>query len=217
MTIRFSCPSCGAVGAVNAASAGRRARCKHCGERFVIPHATETDTEGYSLKEPEQPAARSVAASSDPQSTFVSSRGEETTVSRPPRKSKDAGRPSRAKSARKRQVEFPWRRWLLGAAIGAVLVLVAIALFAPRGTIIAGSALIIIGCLMILVGYGAGAFGAFSEDFLYGMLYLFVPLYAGYYLLTRWDDLWIWFSCATAGVGLTMLGTEILRWSGVAA
>ncbi len=70
---------------------------------------------------------------------------------------------------------------------------------------------------MVLVGFGAGAYGAFSEDFLYGVLYLVIPLYTAYYLVTRWDDLWVWFACSTAGVALVLLGTEMVRWAGVGA
>ena len=33
--------------------------------------------------------------------------------------------------------------------------------------------------------------------------------------VTRWDDLWPWFACSTAGVALISLGTEMLRWGGV--
>ena len=68
---------------------------------------------------------------------------------------------------------------------------------------------------MILVGYGAGAYGAFSEDFLYGVLYLVLPLYNAYYLVTRWDDLWKWFLCSTVGVGFVAVGTRLLEWGGV--
>jgi hypothetical protein len=96
-----------------------------------------------------------------------------------------------------------------------VLVSAMIALFAPRGTLLVGCLLLFVGSAMVLVGYAAGAYGAFHEDFLYGILYLLVPLYAAYYLVTRWDDLWPWFACATAGVALVALGTEMLSWSGV--
>jgi len=44
-----------------------------------------------------------------------------------------------------------------------------------------GCVLMAVGSLMVLAGYGVGAYGAFREDFLYGMLYLLVPLYAAYY------------------------------------
>jgi hypothetical protein len=68
-----------------------------------------------------------------------------------------------------------------------------------------------------LLGYAAGAYGAFCEDFLYGFLYLVIPLYTAYYLVTRWEDLWRWFACSTTGVGLVLFGTQLLRWSGVGA
>ena len=58
---------------------------------------------------------------------------------------------------------------------------------------------------MVLVGFGAGAYGAFREDVLYGFLYLAIPLYTAYYIVTRWDDLWTWFACSTLGVGLVLL------------
>ena len=35
-------------------------------------------------------------------------------------------------------------------------------------------------------------YGAFSEDVLDGLLYITIPLYTAYYLVTRWEDLWIW-------------------------
>lgn len=88
------------------------------------------------------------------------------------------------------------------------------ALLAPRGTWIAGCVLVALGGVLVPLGYFAGAYGAFREDFLYGFLYLVIPLYAAYYLVTRWEDLWPWFACSTAGVGLVWLGTELVRWGG---
>ena len=96
-----------------------------------------------------------------------------------------------------------------------VSVLTALALFVPHGTWLVGCILIAIGGVLVPVAYFAGAYGAFSEDTLYGLLYLFFPLYIGYYLVTRWEDLWPWMLCATVGVGLVLFGTELVRWSGV--
>ena len=70
-------------------------------------------------------------------------------------------------------------------------------------------------CISDRLGYAAGAYGAFCEDFLYGFLYLVIPLYTAYYLVTRWEDLWRWFACSTTGVGLVLFGTQLLLWSGV--
>lgn len=73
-----------------------------------------------------------------------------------------------------------------------------------------------IGGILVAVADFAGAYGAFSEDVLYGLLYITIPLYTAYYLVTRWEDLWIWITCATVGVGLVLIGTEMVRWAGAA-
>src|SRR5207248_11675080 len=117
--------------------------------------------------------------------------------------------------ARKEKPTFPWLTLLAWSAIILVIVLTAIALLVPQGTLIAGCVLMGIGSVLILVGYSAGAYGAFCEDFLYGLLYLVIPLYTAYYMATRWEDLWVWLACATAGVGLILIGVEIVRWAGV--
>jgi hypothetical protein len=95
------------------------------------------------------------------------------------------------------------------------VVLVLIALIAPQGTWFVACVLLALGSLMVIAGYSAGAYGAFHEDLLYGLLYLAIPLYTAYYLVTRWEDLWIWITCSTIGVGLILLGTELLGWAGV--
>jgi hypothetical protein len=100
--------------------------------------------------------------------------------------------------------------------VGVVAVaLITVAVLAPQGTLIAGIVLLGLGSVMVLVGYFAGAYGAFCEDFIYGVFYLVVPLYTAYYIVTRWEDLWVWAACSTAGVGLILLGTEVVRWAGV--
>ena len=95
------------------------------------------------------------------------------------------------------------------------MILALIAMFAPQGLLIVGATLLIVGSLMVLAGFFAGAYGAFSEDSLYGFLYLAIPFYAGYYMVTRWDDLWRWFACATAGIVLISAGSAILRSAGL--
>jgi hypothetical protein len=96
-----------------------------------------------------------------------------------------------------------------------VVALAAILIFVPNGSLIAGCALMAVGSAMVLAGFAVGAYAAFCEDFLYGFLYLLIPLYTAYYMITRWDDLWFWFACSTAGVALVWLGTELARWGGV--
>ena len=145
---------------------------------------------------------------------FVPARTERTSAGSHPRK-KNPPVPLPERS-RKRDTEFPWQSWLVRGGMGLVVLLASIALFAPQGTWLAGCILIAVGGLLVPLGFLAGAYGAFSEDLLYGFLYLAIPFYAAYYLVTRWEDLWPWVVCATMGVGFVLMGTELLRWSGVA-
>ncbi|WP_390553830.1 hypothetical protein [Singulisphaera acidiphila] len=217
MKIPLTCPSCGAASSVDAAFSGRPGRCKHCNHRFTIPKSGASHPETYSLDEPLEVPVDAAEISLEPTSTFVRARGDEPSVFTTRRKRRPIEPAASPRPRREREHEpgFAWGKWLGRVGGGTVLVLAAIALFAPRGPILVGSVLLALGTLMVLFGFGVGAYGAFREDVLYGLLYLAIPFYTAYYVVTRWDDLWVWFACSTVGVGLVMLGTEILRWNGV--
>jgi hypothetical protein len=214
MKTTFACPGCGASGSADAALEGREVRCRQCGHRFPIPGPGGPDPDGYALDEPDPLATSRPVASRpiDDRAVFVPTRSSEPTVATSPRKGKR--RPSK-KKARRDSPEIAWGTWLLRVGVGGTILLILIALIAPGGVAIVGWTLLGLGSAMVLIGYAAGAVGAFSEDSLYGCLYLILPLYNAYYLVTRWDDLWRWFLCSTAGVGLVICGTEMLRWAGV--
>jgi predicted Zn finger-like uncharacterized protein len=209
--IAFACPSCGASGSVDESLVGKHVRCKHCAHRFAVPGRGEADAGGYTLAEPTPEPARVTATVPDPGPVFVPARGNEPRAVRTTRKPK---RTAPGTSARRDESDFAWRTWLIRGGVLAATAVLATALFVPRGVAIAGSAMILLGMAMVLVGYAAGAYGAFCEDFLYGFFYLVIPLYTAYYLVTRWDDLRGWFALSTAGVGLVLLGTELFRWAG---
>jgi hypothetical protein len=217
MKISFTCPSCAAAGSVDASLAGKNARCKHCGYRFAIPVAGEMGAEGYALEEPGGEAVSEPAMSPDAGSTFVRRRGGEPNAVGSLRNRKPATIESSRRCVRRRAPDVAWRAWLIRGTIGAVLASAAIAFFAPKGTLIVGCLLMTVGSVMVLLGYGVGAYGAFREDVLYGMLYILVPLYAAYYLITRWEDLCVWFACSTVGAMLVALGTEMVRSNLVSA
>lgn len=211
MRVSFACPSCAAKGSVDSVHVGKRVRCKHCGADFTIPKPDDEEADVYALDEVAEPPARWVPQSANPEAVFVPSRSDGE-------RSPDRGRRARQEAApvrrRRDEPEFPWQSWLLGGGIGLAVVLVLIALLAPHGLWLAGCILLVLGSLMVLLGYGAGAYGAFHEDLLYGLLYLSIPLYTAYYMVTRWEDLWAWLTCSTVGVGLILLGTELIRWAG---
>ena len=147
---------------------------------------------------------------------FVSARADATTaIDRPRRRERSVSGPT-SRSVRASTSDFPWQTWLIRGSVALVLILTAIALLAPHGTWLVGCILMAIGGILVPVAYFAGAYGAFSEDTLYGLLYITIPLYTAYYLVTRWEDLWIWITCATVGVGLVLIGTEMVRWAGAA-
>jgi hypothetical protein len=214
MKVAFTCPGCGVSGSLLAAHAGKIIRCKHCGFRSAAPSAGEPEGDIYALDVPATENAGDMDRVAVEGSVFVASGRDDPTRAPRPRR---PIRTVRRSNARKREDRSPWRNWLIGCAVLIALALAAVALLAPQGTLIAGCVLIVIGSVMLMTGYFVGAYGAFREDSLYGFLYLVIPLYTAYYLVTRWDDLWVWCTCSTVGVGLILLGTEIVRWTGVVA
>ena len=216
MKIPFACPACGATGSVDASLAGRQGRCKHCRHQFAIPSPDEREPQEYAIAEAvAQPNFENPSAWQG-DSAFVAPPGNEPARA-PVRKPK---RPSAPLTTRREPRITPGAvralaKWLLRLGLFAIGVLGAIAIFVPRGPLIAACVLIVIGAILVLVGYFAGAYGAFSEDFLYGFFYLVFPIYTAYYIATRWDDLWVWFTCSTVGVGLMIVGAEIARATGI--
>ena len=78
-----------------------------------------------------------------------------------------------------RRSDFPWLTWLIRGGVALLLLLTGIALFAPHGTWLVGCVLMAIGSILVPLAYFAGAYGAFSEDSLYGLLYLLIPSLRG--------------------------------------
>lgn len=208
MRVTFACPSCAAKGSADSIHVGKSVRCRHCGADFAIPRPDGDEPDVYALEESADAPARWVPEDAGQQAVFVPARRE-------PREPRGGTRPTPTRSRPRRdEPEFPWAAWLIGGGVGLAVVLLLIALLAPNGLWLSGCILLALGGLMVLIGFAAGAYGAFHEDVIYGLLYLAVPLYTAYYMVTRWEDLWAWFTCSTVGVGLVLLGTELIRWAG---
>jgi hypothetical protein len=216
MKIPFACPSCNATGSADAAFIGRQVRCKHCGARFTIPDPDDPDADVYALEGASDAPAQDDSASEAQSTFFVPSRSDSTPGGDRAARKKRSSTGLTPTRARKEKPAFPWFALLTWSAIVLVVALGLIGLLVPQGTLIAGCVLMVIGSVLILIGYSAGAYGAFREDFLYGFLYLVIPFYTAYYMATRWEDLWVWLTCSTLGVGLILIGIEVVRWAGVA-
>lgn len=217
MKISFECPSCGASGSVDAVHVGKRVRCRHCKYQFAVPGPDGGEPLGYSLEGVAQAPAVAEATDLPESPVFVPARGDEVSAASSPRRPRTRSQSnSKARPSRGETAGFAWMKRGIPVLIVMAVALLATALFVPDGMLIAGYTLLGVGTLMAIVGLGAGAFGAFSEDFIHGFFYVVFPPYAAFYFVTRWDDLWIWFACVVGGVGLITLGGQVLQWGGVA-
>jgi hypothetical protein len=69
------------------------------------------------------------------------------------------------------------------------VVLAIIAIVVPGARLNVGRVIALAGLILFFYGYGSGAYIAFTEDDLYGWLYLLLPPYAAYYFASRWDEM----------------------------
>jgi hypothetical protein len=216
-TFEFACPSCAAPGKARSDWAGRSVRCRHCKAVFVLPEPGEAAANAYELAElPDREPAPVVLASRNGAggSTFTPSYREASLEQVPVDRFRRAPR----KPSNPREDIQEWGRdarvKVLGGILVVGLVLAAASFGIPRFGGWGGLTLIVMGLLLTAIGYFVGAYAAFREDMLHGMLYLFIPIYTGYYLVTRFDDLWPFFAGSTIGFLMFVLGTKALELHG---
>jgi hypothetical protein len=213
----FSCPSCAAPGRAKVEWAGRSVRCKHCKATFTLPAPGESEAISYDLAEPISIGSEAAVVASPHegvQCTFTPSFRDAPLPDVPrdyPRR-----KVRREKSRREELLALKDdRRVRILGSFALLATVVAIGAFViPGFGPIGGWALTGVGVLMIAMGFFVGAYAAFREDFLYGFAYVVFPIYTGYYLVTRFDDLWPWFATSTAGFVLFNVGIKALRLSG---
>ena len=168
MKISFACPSCNASGTVDAVHIGRQVRCKRCGARFAIPDPEASQPDVYALEEPSPGSMQDTSKRPAEDAVFVPARADAMTTIERPRRRERSTSGSNTRSDRTSNSDIPSRTWLFWWAGALVLVLTAIALLAPGN--LAGGVYPrwAFGSILVPVAYFAGAYGAFSEDSLYG-------------------------------------------------
>jgi DNA-directed RNA polymerase subunit RPC12/RpoP len=202
MRIQITCARCGKRYEVDGAFAGKRGKCAACGARVMIPGDDQVVTppspepDAYELDQQEDSAHST---------SFTPALGSE---------SPEVPRPLRVKgrkpssSSRTRSEPAGSSRAISGkqALMGLGCVLAAaglIAVFAPGARASVGGAVALVGLILFAYGYASGAYIAFTEDDLYGWLYLIFPPFAAYYFVSRWDEMSS--RLVMLIVGLTML------------
>ena len=76
----------------------------------------------------------------------------------------------------------------LGFPFAATLVTIAAVFIVPVVGVILAIIVSIVGLIVMVIGGIRILIGAFQEDVVCGLLYLFVPFYSLYYLVTRWEE-----------------------------
>jgi hypothetical protein len=188
MKIPVTCARCGKRYEVDGAYAGKRGKCATCGERMTIPD----DDQAAAISPPESDAYQlDESHESELATSFTPAKGSDgleapqTRLRLPKKKPRSSGGNVRNAAA---SPALSRRATMIGLAC-VVAVLAIFAVLVPGGRLIAGGSVALAGALLFAYGYGSGAYIAFTEDDLYGWLYLLFPPYAAYYYVSRWEEM----------------------------
>jgi hypothetical protein len=218
MKIPVICASCGKRYEVDGAYAGKRGKCAACGARMTIPNEDHTAD-----SPPSDPDAYQLDATHDGEDAtfFTPATGSQSLEETPPRrrvKQKNSGSSgrNRRESARSPLASLSGRVTVIGLTC-VTLVLVILAVFVPDTRTNVGRAVALAGLILFVYGYGSGAYIAFTEDDLYGWLYLLFPPYAAYYFVSRWDEMSSRLVMLIVGLALLTGGGRLLEMNRPAA
>jgi hypothetical protein len=220
MAILVVCDECSCEYQVDAKHAGRKFRCKHCGTAVTVPGTMKKAGSSPPSSTTKKPAPSKKAAASEqpapptrkpkprpkpaveqPQpddewEDYGEDNGEEE-LELPPAKSTTPKKSKKSKKKRK-SAGSPFGalaggNWVttLGAVSAIALVLLLALSFVHQGFALLFAictGLISVG--LLLVGGIWSLVIPFRESVVCGLCYLFVPFYALYYLISRWDEMW---------------------------
>lgn len=201
MPIRVVCDQCQAKYLIPDEHAGKKMRCKKCGEICPVPSGSRPSKAptGPAKKpsKPSKPKAPAADEFDDYGDGPDDDEEDEELIARPVSRRAKKAKPKKAersKSKRKNplagfQFDFTEARTILGLpAVGALLtMLVEGAAGDTAGVCVLGFIFVLAAILSLVSGVMA-IIVAFEEDVLCGLLYLFLPLYALYHIITRWEE-----------------------------
>jgi DNA-directed RNA polymerase subunit RPC12/RpoP len=211
MKISVTCETCGEQYEVEDRHAGKTIKCTSCETRMTIPAAPPAATPllvcgEYALDEShdsEPPTFRTAPDTREQDQVSGSGQVKKRTVKR----SKGKGKHKRGGLS-----ESAVSLWTVLVSLALIAVLLAIvAVFLPEARTPVGVALAIPGLLLCLYGYATGVYIAFTEDDLHGWLFLLIPFYAAYYIVSRWDDMYTRVIMVVAGLTLLAIGGRFLE------
>lgn len=214
--ISVSCTKCDYGYRVSDDKAGKRFKCRECGEVCVVPAAKKRKRPTSAAPKRRKPRKKPVqdewddtAASTDDYESYdeyeshdaYGSSGDEDydayeDYQPAQRRRRKPSRAGKSKPKKKRRVskyddsESMFCNplvWLVFPIVATVFTILVFAIFPMCGLAIA--------VILALRGFGLNLIGsirlmvdAFREELVCGLLYLFLPFYAFYYLVTRWEQ-----------------------------
>lgn len=213
MKIAFTCSGCGKGYEVDASRAGRKGRCKSCGVMMVVPAmSTKVAQDSHATDEYAMEDTPSGELKTEPTS-FARTSNDPDGRTRRERKESASKLLEQVKGEAEEVITSYAgliRRVLVGIAISGV-VLGIIAATVNHGTFYVGASLVGLGLLIIFAGYALGVYIAYTEDLLHAALFLTIPIYTGYYIVTNWDEMWRSFALMVVGGILLSIGATILE------
>jgi DNA-directed RNA polymerase subunit RPC12/RpoP len=211
LKIAVKCARCGKRYEVDGAYAGKKGKCAACGERMMIPSEDQAASPN-----PSEPDAYQLddAHDSDPFTSYTPAQGSENLEEPRPRrrvKKKSPGSAGRERAERAGSHPALSGRTALVGLASVVAVALMVAVFVPGARMNVGRGVALAGLIVFLYGYGSGAYIAFTEDDLYGWLYLLFPPYAAYYFVSRWDEMRNRLVMLIVGLALLSGGGKLLE------
>lgn len=199
MSIRVVCDQCQAKYLIADEHAGKKVRCKKCGEICPVPSGSRPSKAATGLAKKPSKASKPKAPDGDEFDDYGdgSDGDDEELIARPaPRRVKKAKSKKAQRSKPKRKnpladfhIDFMEARTILGLpAAGALVTMLVEGVAGDTAGVCVLGFFLVLGVILSLVASVMAIIVAFEEDVLCGLMYLFLPFYPLYHLITRWDE-----------------------------
>jgi hypothetical protein len=209
MTIPVACAGCRRRYQVDDRFVGKTIKCAYCNQPLPIPvvqpaAAPPPAFDEYQLGDPREVAPSTFRAR--PERRTDEEPADRGMASKKPRKR------SKKKGSARKDAESRFSLPVILISLAAfVVVLALLAVFVPSARWAVGMAIALPGLVLCLYGYATGVYIAFTEDDLYGWLFLIFPFFAAYYLVSRWDEMSSRLIMIVAGLVLLAIGGRMLE------
>ncbi len=202
MPIRVVCDECQAKYVIADEHAGKKVRCKKCGEICLVPSGSRPSkaSTGSTKKPSKAVKPKPTDDGEEEYDDYGESSDDEELISRPaPRRTKIAKKAKPKKAARSKprlknpfadfQINFTEARTILGLPFaGALLTALVEGVGGDTAGVCSMGFVVVVAAILSLVASFMAIIVAFEEDVLCGLMYLFLPMYALYHTITRWDE-----------------------------